>query len=177
MIRIEKNRVSDDCKNLGWLVRAMAKTHETDSKYRVDVIRSIGGELVATDCRRLHVLDIKGTRLEEILPDGYYEVSKCTKTAVVLYKVKDEYGLRYPDYIQLFKNENPKIDIPNGKDALEHGLTTIYRNTKCDAVNHKYLLDVIDDDGPFTLDVEDSPHKPLIFRNCTKRAAVMPMRF
>jgi hypothetical protein len=36
---------------------------------------------------------------------------------------------------------------------------------------------VIDDDGPFTLDEEESPVKPLIFRNCTKKAAVMPMRF
>ena len=177
MIRIEKNRVSEDCKNLGWLVRAMEKTHDTDSKYRLDVIRSVDGELVATDSRRLHALDIKGTRLEELLPDGYYEVSKCTKTAVVLYKVKDEYGLRYPDYIPLFKNECSKIDIPNGKDALEHGLTTVYRNTKCDAVNHRYLIDVIDDDSAFTLDVEESNIKPLIFRNCTKRAAVMPMRF
>ena len=177
MIRIENNRVTKDCQDLGWLVRAIAKTHETDTKYRVDVIRSIGGELVATDCRRLHVLDIKGTRLEEILPDGYYELAKCTKSEVVLSKVTEEYGLKYPDYIPLFKNECSKIDIPNGKDALEHGLTTVYRNTKCDAVNHNYLIDVIDTDGPFTLDVEDSPHKPLIFRNCTKRAAVMPMRF
>lgn len=177
MIRIEKNRVTDDCKNLGWLVRAMAKTHDADTKYRVDVIRSIGGELVATDCRRLHVLNIKGSRLEETLPEGYYEVAKCTKTVVVLYKVKDEYGLRYPDYQQLFKQETSKIDIPNGKDHLEHGLTTIYRKTKCDAVNHNYLIDVIDDDGPFTLDVEESSVKPLIFRNCTKKAAVMPMRF
>jgi hypothetical protein len=176
MIRIEKNRVTDDCKNLGWLVRAMAKTHDSDTKYRVDVIRSIGGELVTTDCRRLHVLDIKGTRLEETLPEGYYKLAKCTKTLVILSKITDEYGLRYPEYKKLFEQETSKIDIPNGKDALEHGLTTIYRNTKCDAVNHNYLVDVIDGDTPFTLDEEESPHKPLIFRNCTKKAAVMPMR-
>ena len=157
----EHGKIFDSIK---FLATATAKNPVYNSKFST-VIKVENRVGVATDGSRLH------HAIDVALPNGCYQPVKNTKTTVHLVEVEN---VDFPGWQQLPLDPECRETIDIVDADLDHISFAIARNTHKDVVfNLEYLKPLCDDMWTVHLD----PHNgPLVAKNCTKTALVMPRR-
>ena len=116
-------------------------TTKEGARYVLQYILVDNGKFVATDGKRLHIIETNTDYLE----DGLYEIVKKTKPLIILKKT--ETGGIYPKYQEILKyGQFETIDMNNSTKSIAGYFTDLYRMTKDSIYNPDYVSEAYLDD-------------------------------
>ena len=178
---IDTNKDNADFRPLEFAARVVKYDPENTGKMQyMNFVRIEGNRVTGTDGSRVHAGEVEGT-----YPDGFYIVVKRTKGNLVVARVFEPDGIEYPPVEDLFKQsgkpvENAKFhNFEFSKERVHGDVAYFLRSTPGMLfVNLDFLKDL---DGHEWHTVEWTSDEagdlgPIIFRNESVTAAIMPLR-
>jgi len=171
MIEINKFNKAD-LSGVYWLTACMAKN---DLRFHLNHIQAKDNKLCATDGNRLHYFEP-----EQKFTDGFYRVTKRTKTVIQLIFEPFESGM-YPDISELvnINSDDSKMTI-FGKNDIDteyasQMTTKIIKMMENNTVNFSFVMDVLRCDDAFEVYQSKDHNNPVKFRSENKTAIIMPL--
>lgn len=159
-------------KNFKWAMLASTFQPWVEPKRYHETVLIKSGKLYCTDCNRLHSVDVS-----DVFDEGVYRVLANQQRHIALVKIDTVEWPFNLDELLCSKSElntDPFEVSHPGKNREYVDFSFLIQKIKT-PINFKYYLDVISGHDLFMCEFVNE-NSPIVFRNCTKVAAIMPMR-
>lgn len=168
--------------NIRWVLKALSKNKEDLRPFKHNAYVK-NGEFVVTDGIRIHKYTLPGNSAWK---EGFYKIIKNNKSHIILQLDKELSDAGYPDYKDLFKQEDITVKFdsctintgaPNPFDEMVScTFTKIIKSFDENTINYEFVKDILSGEETFEISIKDhtsSVH--FIFED--RHAVIMPIRF
>ena len=158
--------------NLIFVAKAVLK--KDASRPQLGMIWSTGSEIVATDGHRLHYYK------SDLLPVGYYEIKKLTKTTIELLLYAGDDMPDFPDFARIMPDSSKALPFKTHRQSSDQISTVgkyaeIIRAIEVNTIDYKFFEDA----NTATMCSFYAPDgtSPVLLVGLDVKAVIMPYRY